>query len=252
MPFLEHLEELRWRIVKSLAALMVAFSLSFWFCWNYDVITILARPIAKYLKDGQLIYTGPVDPFMILMQLAGGLGIVLASPVIGYQFWSFLAPALTQKERRVIVPLLAFAALLFLAGVALAVFVFIPVTLSMMTGIKTTALVPMIAASEYFSFLVLTSLAFGAVFEMPILVLALTALGLVTPKALSKVRRWAIVVSLVLCEIVTPGDLVITTLMLWIPVYGLYEFSIVVSWFVYRAKMKRAAAAESIGSEATA
>jgi len=239
MPFLDHLEELRWRILKSLVALIVGFSIAFWLCWNHDVIALLTKPIAAVLPNGKLNYTHPMDPFTILMQISGVLGLVLASPVVGYQVWAFLSPALTQRERRVIVPVLAFAAILFLAGVALAVFVFVPVTLKLMQGIQTTALQPLITAGDYFGFIIFISLAFGAVFELPILVLVLTALGLVTPQALARVRRWAIVISLVVCEIITPGDLVISTLMLWVPVYGLYELSIVVSWVVYRAREKR-------------
>jgi sec-independent protein translocase protein TatC len=96
------------------------------------------------------------------------------------------------------------------------------------------------------------SLAFGITFELPILILALTALGLITPKLLVKYRRHAIVATLIICEIITPGDLIISTLLLWIPVYGLYEVSIIVSWFVYRARQKRqaaaAAAAEAAGT----
>jgi sec-independent protein translocase protein TatC len=244
MPFLDHLEELRWRIVKSLVALIVGFGFSFWFCWTHDVISILTKPIVALIPSGELFYTHPMGAFTILMQVSGVLGIVLASPVISYQLWCFLSPALSTRERKVIVPVLGFAALLFLAGIALAVFVFVPVTLEMMKGIQTSALKPLITADEYFGFMLFICVAFGAVFEMPILVLILTALGLITPQTLVRIRRWAVVISLVVCEIITPGDAVVSTLILWIPVYGLYELSIIVSWFVHRARKKREAASE--------
>ena len=252
MPFLDHLEELRWRILKILLALMVAFVVSFWICMNshVDVFAILVTPIKPYLHGQPLYVTGVADKFTILLQIAGGFAVVLASPVVAFQIWAFLAPALTSKERRVIIPVLVAAAALFLCGVALSVFVFVPVTMSLMETIKTAAIAPLYTADEYFSFLFFISLAFGAMFELPILILALTALGLITPRLLTKYRRHAIVATLIVCEIITPGDLIISTLVLWIPVYGLYELSIVVSWFVYRARMKREAQAGTIGAEA--
>ena len=159
--------------------------------------------------------------------------------------------ALTARERKVIVPVLGFAVLLFMAGVALALFVFVPVTVQLLVGVQSDVIAPLITAEDYFGFIFFISLAFGAVFELPILILILTALGLVTPKTLIGIRRWAIVVSLIVCEIITPGDAVISTLILWVPVYGLYELSIVISWFVQRAKQKRAAASEQIGAGVT-
>ena len=254
MPFLDHLEELRWRILKSLVALMIAFGISFWVCTSgyVDVFELLVTPIKPYLHGQTLYVTHVVDKFTILLQIAAGLGVVLASPVIGFQVWAFLSPALTQRERRVIIPVLVGAAMLFLAGVALSVFVFVPVTMGLMEQIKTTAISPLYTASEYFGFLFSVSLAFGAMFELPILILALTALGLITPGFLSKYRRHAIIATLIVCEIITPGDFIVSTLMLWIPVYGLYELSILVSWFVYRARQKRAKEAETIGAEASA
>ena len=137
------------------------------------------------------------------------------------------------------------------AGVALALFVFVPVTVQLLVGVQSDVIAPLITAEDYFGFIFFISLAFGAVFELPILILILTALGLVTAKTLIGIRRWAIVVSLIVCEIITPGDAVISTLILWVPVYGLYELSIVISWFVERAKKKRAAASEQIGAEVT-
>jgi len=164
---------------------------------------------------------------------------VIAEPVVGYQIWAFLAPALTKKERKALIPVLIAAAVLFLAGIALSVFMFVPVTMSLMDKLPHGSLDSMLTVSEYFSFLFAVSLAFGVMFELPIVILALTAIGLITPQLLSKYRRHAIVATLVVCEIVTPGDFIISTLMLWIPVYALYELSIIVSKFVYRARLKR-------------
>jgi sec-independent protein translocase protein TatC len=250
MPFLDHLEELRWRIVKSLAALAVGFFVAFWLVYTFrnEAIALVVQPIMPLLPGGKLYYTNPFGAFSILMQVSGVLALVLASPVVGYQVWSFLSPALTSRERRVIVPVLWFAMLLFLAGVALAVFVFLPVTAKFMISVQSDALAPLITAESYFGMLLFTGLAFGAVFELPILALILTALGLITPATLTRIRRWAMVISLVVCMVITPGDMVMATLLLWLPVYGLYELSIVVSWFVQRARRRRDALGEAAGA----
>ncbi len=241
MPFLDHLEELRWRILKSLAAVAIAFVFTFWLCTasGLDIIQIAQKPIEPYLHGRHLVYTGVVEPFTLLLQAAGVLAIVIAGPVVAYQIWAFLVPALTQKERKALVPVLIAAALLFLAGIAMSVFVFVPVTMGLIEKLPHASIDSMLTVSEYFGFLFAVSLAFGAMFELPIVILALTAIGLVTPQTLSKYRRHAIVATLIVCEIVTPGDFIVSTLMLWIPVYGLYELSIVVSRVGFRALLKR-------------
>ena len=111
MPFLDHLEELRWRLVKSIAALAIGFFVAFGVAWQYlnVIITYLTKPILPLLPSGKLYYTHPMGAFTILMQVAGAMAIILASPVIVWQVWSFLAPALTTRERKVIVPVLGFA-----------------------------------------------------------------------------------------------------------------------------------------------
>jgi len=240
MPFLDHLEELRWRLIWSGASLLIAFAVAFTVVSNYDIIGIIAFPAKDFLHGQKLIYTHPADPFTILMNVSFGLGIVLASPVIIYQVWSFLSPALHPHEKRVIVPVLIGAVGLFLIGCTLSVLWVLPITLELLGSINTASLQQFVTASEYFSFAVALTLAFGAVFELPILILALTALGLVTPRLLAKYRRHSFVGMLILSAVITPGDLIISTLMLFIPLYGLYELSIILSWIVFRAKLKKA------------
>jgi sec-independent protein translocase protein TatC len=249
MPFLDHLEELRWRILKSLLGVAIAFVFTFWLCTasGLDVIGIATRPMEKYLHGKHLVYTNPIEPFTLLLQAAGVLAVVLGFPVVGYQVWAFLSPALSKSERKVLIPVLIAATLLFLAGIAMSVFVFVPVTMGLMEKLPHASIDAMLTVSEYFGFLFAVSLAFGAMFELPILILTLTAIGLVTPQFLTKYRRHAIVATLIVCEIVTPGDFIISTLMLWIPVYGLYEVSIIVSRFVYRARLRREREAEISG-----
>ena len=116
MPFLEHLEELRWRIIWSLLAILAGTILGWLLLGHIDVIEFLKRPIAPYLPGGRLIFTSPAEPFMLSLKVAFGLGCVLASPVVIYQIWAFLAPALYEREKRMIVPALAVGVILFLAG----------------------------------------------------------------------------------------------------------------------------------------
>jgi sec-independent protein translocase protein TatC len=239
MPFLDHLEELRWRIIWIMGAVVVAFMVGFTVVSNYDIIGILEFPAKEFLHGQKLIYTHPADPFTILMNVSFGVSFVLASPVIFYQVWAFLSPALHTHEKRIVIPVLIGAVGLFIIGCTLSVLWVLPITLELLGSISPGSLQPMISGVDYISFAVMLTLAFGVVFELPILIVILTAIGLVTPKFLSTYRRHAFVVLLILCAIITPGDMVISTLMLFVPLYGLYELSIVLSWFVYRAKQRK-------------
>lgn len=116
MPFLDHLEELRWRILWSLGAIVVGSIIGWLLLERVDIIELLKRPIAPYLPGGRLIFTSPAEPFMLSLKVAFALGCLLASPIVIYQVWAFLAPALYQREKRLIVPALAVGVVLFLGG----------------------------------------------------------------------------------------------------------------------------------------
>jgi sec-independent protein translocase protein TatC len=167
------------------------------------------------------------------------VGIVVALPVIGYNVWAFLSPALYRHERRIVIPVLLSATLLFIAGVCLAYFFVLPLTLKFLFGLEAESLTPMITVSEYFSFVTSMCLAFGAVFEVPIVIVGLSAMGIVSPQTLGKFRRYAILVSYGAAAIITPGDLLTTTIALAIPLYLLYEMSVAVAYVIYRRKQRR-------------
>lgn len=242
MPFLEHLEELRWRIMWSMLALLIGVGVSFYFLFKYDAIKLLAQPVLPYLQGQKLVYTHPAGAFKITMSAAFALGGVLASPVIVYQLWAFLSPALYKHEKKVVIPVLLFGAVLFLGGVALAFYGLIPLTLKMLLQVQSSVLQPMISITEYFDFAISFALIMGAVFELPILVLALTALGMVTPQFLNRYRRHAIVVCLVASAFITPGQDPFSLAAVALPLLGLYEVSVVCSYVVYRRKQRREAA----------
>jgi len=254
MPFLDHLEELRWRIIWSLAALVLGVGIAFVLLMKMDVIGLLERPIAPFLQGRKLVYTHPGDPFSIVLNAAVVLGVVIALPIIIYQIWAFVAPALYRHEKRVVIPLFLFATFLFLSGVSLAYFVVLPLAVQWLMSFQTQALEPMITASDYFGFATSMALAFGLCFELPIVILALAALGLVTPQFLNKYRRHAIVVCVIIGAFLTPGDLIWTTIAMAVPLYFLYELSVGLTYIVYRRRQRRIARreAEAAAEEAAA
>jgi sec-independent protein translocase protein TatC len=242
MPFLDHLEELRWRIIYSLGSLLIAVGFGFFVAMHWDVVGILAAPILPLIPEHKLVYTHPGEGFTIILNVATTIGFVFAAPVILFQIWLFLAPALHTHEKRVAMGVLFSGVLLFLAGAALAYFIVIPLALPWLMGFApTTSMVPLITAEEYFSFAFSMVLTFGVSFELPIVVLALAALGIVTPKFLSKYRRHAVVVIVIIAAFLTPGDLVWTTIWLSVPLYALYELSVLGSVVIYRRKERRRA-----------
>jgi len=249
MPFLDHLEELRWRIIWSVGALGIGLAIGFFVMVQFDVIRILQSPIAPFLHGHKLVFTHPGDTFSITLSMALILGTVIASPVIIYQLWAFLSPALHRHEKRVVIPVILGAVVLFIAGVALAWFFVLPMTLKFLMNFQVESLEPMITASEYFSLVTILALTMGAVFELPILILGLAAMGLVTPKFLSQFRKYALVLSYIVAAFITPGDLFITTVALTVPLYLLYELSVVLAYIVFR---KRNAAANYSAEQSTA
>ncbi|HEU4632104.1 MAG TPA: twin-arginine translocase subunit TatC [Gemmatimonadaceae bacterium] len=238
MPFLDHLEELRFRILWSLAALVLGVIVAFVVVVKYDLIALLQRPIAPFL-EAKLIITHPADAFKIVMLVSFALGLVLALPVILYQLWAFLSPALYSHEKRLVIPVLVSASLLFLGGVCLSWFVVLPLTLGFLLTFQSASFTNMIRASDYFGFATSISLALGAVFELPIAIVALTALGILTPQFLHTYRRHAFVLCVVAAAVITPGGDPMSLAALTVPLYLLYELSVVGSEVVYRRQLRR-------------
>jgi sec-independent protein translocase protein TatC len=242
MPFLDHLEELRWRLIWALGAFAIALVVAFAMMSKIDIIRFLEQPVLPYLQGRKLVFTHPADVFGIVLNASFVLGLVLASPVIIYQIWAFLSPALYQHEKRLIIPVLLGAVGLFCAGVALSFYVVLPFTLGFLLTFQTNSLEPMITAGEYFGFAISMSLAFGAVFELPILILGLTALGIITPAFLNKYRRHAIVLCIVGAAFITPGADPTSLFALAVPLYFLFEMSVVLSGVVYKRRQRKLAA----------
>jgi len=245
MPFLDHLEELRWRIIWALLALLIATGLGIGVVWKLPVVELLKQPIDSYLPEGKLIFLAVTDAFFVKIKIALALGFVLASPIVFYQVWAFFAPALTRRERNAIVPALYLGLILFFGGVALAYFVALPFTLQFMFSIETETMIPQITAGFYFGFVVKLLLGFGVLFEMPVVVLILSAIGLVTSQFLRSKRRYAIAGLAVLSALMTPGDAITATVVLMGPLILLYELSIVLAKLVERGR-ERGSTSETV------
>jgi sec-independent protein translocase protein TatC len=240
MAFLDHLEELRQRLFKCAAAFafggIIAFLL-FTQVPHFDVIEFLSRPITPYLHGQKLVYLHPGDAFQIVLDAGFALSFIIASPVILYQLWGFVSPAMYSHEKKLVLPVLGGIVVLFVAGVAMAFTMILPMTIRFLIGVESEALQPMIAASEYFGFAIYMCLAFGAAFELPIVIMGLTALGLANPDFLAKYRRYAAVGGLIVGTFITPDPTAMFAIA--IPMYGLFELSIVLSRMVYRWRRKR-------------
>src|SRR5688572_24436174 len=251
MPFLDHLEELRWRIVWSLGALLVGVIAGFTLVTRFQLIRILQQPIAPYLP-GKLVITSPTDTFSITMNFAVIIGIIVASPVIIYQLWAFLSPALHRHEKKVVIPVILGAVFLFVSGVAMAWFFVLPMILKFLMTFQSESFDAMITAAGYFGLVSTLALTFGAAFELPVLILALAALGLVTPKFLSKFRPYALILAFLASAIITPGDIFLATLALCVPLYLLYEMSIVLAMIIFRKRQAATMSPEPSAAEGAA
>src|SRR6266576_1219482 len=235
MPFLDHLEELRWRILYSLLAVLVTTLVGWFIVQRVDIIGLLIRPLPP---GGRLKFTSPTEPFFITLKFAFVVGLLLASPVVVYQTWAFLAPALYDRERRVILPALSVGVLLFLAGAAAAYFWVLPRALQVLFSFQRGVLEPIITADNYFGFAAQIIIAFGIVTELPLVIVILAALGVVTPRFLARNRRYAIVLSAVAAALLSPPDAV-SMVMMMVPLWLLYEVRVFCAWLVTRRRARR-------------
>jgi sec-independent protein translocase protein TatC len=228
---LEHLEELRWRIVKSAIAILVGAIVAFVFRgWLFDV---LARPYNMALPGDQLNQFQVTEGFSVAMRLSLFGGVLLASPVLFYQIWAFINPALTKRERRWAIPVVSALVLLFAAGVAFGYFI-LPRGLVFLLGIQ-PGLTSVIGASDYFGLTLRFLLVFGTAFEFPVFIFAAAAAGLVSSAQLAKGRRWAVLIIVVVGAVVTPTGDPLTLTALSVPLYLLYEGTL---WLVKLALHK--------------
>lgn len=218
----DHLDELRSRLMVSATAFAVALGLCFW--QNDLVLSAVNRPL-----DGQELLTlGVAEPFTTTFTLSAYAAIVLTLPVLLYQLYAFIGPAFTKRERRIAVPLLAVVPMLFVAGVLFAYFVVIPAALSFLLDFNADQFNNELRARDYYSFAAMTMASVGILFQVPIGVLALTRLGVTSPKQLREKRRYAYLLCAILAAAL-PGVDPLTMLIEMVPLIVLYEASIVLA-----------------------
>jgi sec-independent protein translocase protein TatC len=236
MPLLDHLIELRTRLLWSFGALAVAFGVCFYFA--KPIFAVLVQPLLA-AGQGKIIYTDIFEAFFVEVKVAFFAAIMVAFPVFATQLWRFIAPGLYRNEKRAFLPFLAMTPILFGMGASMAYFVAMPVALSFLLGFQgdvggvTQEALP--GVGNYLSFVTTFIFGFGVAFLLPVLLLLLERAGIVTRAQLIGGRRYAIVGSFAVAAVLTPPD-VVSQLLLAIPLCILYELAIIAIWFTQRRR----------------
>ena len=226
MTFLEHLEELRWRIIYSLIGIVVGTIVS-WIFIDFLVDVVLLKPAKD--SGAMLQNLRPFGQLFLYMQIAIMVGMIISIPNIFYQFWQFISPALRKKEKRYIFWIVAFSSICFLGGIAFAYFAMLPLTLQFATQFGSESIKNEFAIDEYMSIIISVMLAAGFVFELPMISFFLSKLGILKPSFMRKYRRHSIVIIMILAAFLTPGADPVSQLVLAVPLVVLYEISILIS-----------------------
>jgi len=225
IPFTAHLEELR----KRLVVCFIAVGIGFVACYGFKekLFQILTRPLISVMntKDS-MIFTGLPEAFFTYLKVAFLSGLILAAPVIIYQFWMFVAPGLYHKEKRLFIPIVFLSTVFFVGGALFGYFIVFPFGFKFFLGFATDTIRPLPSMKEYLGFAAKLLLAFGLVFELPLVITFLARLGLVSVDFLKKNRKYALLLFFVFAAILTPPD-VVTQIMMALPLMVLYEISII-------------------------
>jgi sec-independent protein translocase protein TatC len=267
MPFLQHLVELRDRVRNA----AIAFVLAFLGCWYFskEIFAWLCAPLFniwyqhcdvtegprclghELIKNGtswgppKLIYTGLTQPFWVDMSVGMWAGIFVASPLIFYQLWQFIAPGLYKRERRVGVVFAVSSALLFVAGALFCFYFALPKLYNFLLSYNSRNLLSLPNIQEYLDLTRDSMLAFGAIFELPLLIGFLAWIGMVTHRSLWKFSRWFIVLAFIIGAILTPGPDVVSQLMMALPMIALYNISILLAWWITKRREAKDKALET-------
>ena len=228
MSFLEHLEELRVRLIRSLLALVAGFAV----CWGFRerIFHVLTEPLREAYPGIKFIYTGPSEALMLYMKMAFFVGIFLAAPFILYQVWAFIAPGLYTHEKAWAVPFIAMGTLFFLGGAVFGHRVLFPLTFRFLGEFGGTDMTFMPKVDEYYSFYSWFLLGLGLVFQLPVVIFVMARIGLVTPGFLARQFKYAFLAAFVISAVITPTPDMVTQTMLALPMIGLYLLGIAVAW----------------------
>jgi sec-independent protein translocase protein TatC len=231
MSFLDHLEELRWRLVK-IAVAVILTSIPCGIFWKRLFDIVMVYPLSLANPKPHLIFTTPVEAVIVSFKIAVGGGVILSAPIIFYQIWRFVAPGLYAREKKIVLPTVFLASISFVAGILFCYFM-LPLVLKFLTNYAAYRLDPFFKVNDYFGFLFKLSLAFGVVFELPVVSFILARLGIINVSFLLKHWRIAIVSIAVIAAILSPPD-AFSMMVLAIPLLLLYGISILIVRFAGR------------------
>jgi sec-independent protein translocase protein TatC len=226
MTFLEHLEELRWRIIWALIGLVIGTIICFIFI-DFLVDVVLLRPARN--SGAHLQNLKPFGQLFLYFQVAMIGGVILSLPNIFYQLWKFIAPALKKSERKYISAIVVFTSFCFLCGIVFAYYVMLPLTLKFAAQFGSTTIANQFAIDEYMNIIISVMLGAGLIFELPMVSFFLTKLGILKPQFMTKYRRHAIVAIMIAAAFLSPGTDPVSQIVLAIPLLLLYEISILIS-----------------------
>lgn len=246
MPLTEHLTELRKRIFISLGSVLLIFLVSFNFSSDiFDALTLPLRaeirlnldtPYLQFIEKPttQLVFLAPAEAFWMHFKVAFMAALVLSLPVIFLQFWKFIAPGLLPKEKKYFLPFLFFATLLFTVGALFCFLVVLPFAMTFLLGYKTAQMMPMLSVGSYIDFCLKFILAFGAIFELPLVIIFLARFGIVTPATLARNRKYAILAAFIIAAMLTPTPDAFNQTLMAVPIFLLYEVGILLSRIIFR------------------
>lgn len=226
MNTLAHFEELRKRLLISITAFFVLTVGAYFF--SHQLLDFFTLPLRVYTHE-PLVFQRPYEAFMVHIKIAAFAGLIFASPIIFTQLWLFVAPGLYEREKKAFLPVLLVSVLLFLTGVAFGFFLVIPWGLKVMLSFQTESMRPMLAIEPYFSFLTGMLLAFGVLFDFPAIMVGLTELGVVKTAWLAEMRKSIVVVIFIAAAILTPSPDPLSQLFLGLPLWVLFEVSLVIA-----------------------
>jgi len=239
MGFLEHLEELRKRVINSILSVVVGFVVAY--IWHEEIFAWIQKPITDILKahkmNTQLVYTNPVDPFNMYLKISLVAGIFLASPYILYQVWAFIAPGLYRTERRYVGPFMFSTVGLFVAGGLFAYKMVYPAALGFLVEYS-MQFIPMITINEYIHLFMTIVLGLGVIFELPILIFFLALFGIVSPGWMWRNIRYAVLGIFVVAAAIAPTPDILSMCTFAAPMVVLYLFSIGVAYVVHPKQRK--------------
>ena len=234
MSFIDHLEELRWRLIKSILSIIVGGLITFFFIDNFLELLLLPLSNVDSKNPVNLQVLSVQGMFIIKWTIALVGGIIFSVPIITYQIWKFIAPGLYANEKGFVLPLVLFSFLSFTTGILFSYFILIPYCLNFFTSLSGDTVLNNFSINHYFSFITWMLLGSGIVFQLPVISLLLSIIGLLTPPFMRHYRRHSIVAIFILSSFITPPDPV-SMLVMALPLIILYEISIGISWLVNRS-----------------